>query len=149
MSSPTPRRVSLDLDVVHLLRHGEVHNPQGMLYGRLPDFHLSQRGRAMARMVADHLRDEPIGMVTASSLDRAQETAAPIAGAHGLGVHTDDRVIEAGNHFEGKRFGHAEGSLKHPPNWPLLINPLQPSWGSPTTASRRGCSPRSPPPAAR
>lgn len=120
-----------DRQIVHLLRHGEVENPARILYGRLPDYHLSQRGRAMADMVAQHLAGRDIGMVTASSLDRAQETAAPIAAAHGLGVHTDDRVIEAGNHFEGKRFGHAEGSLKHPPNWPLLINPLQPSWGEP------------------
>lgn len=118
-------------DVVHLLRHGEVENPRGILYGRLPDYHLSARGQEMARTVAAHLTAAPIGMVTASSLDRAQETAAPIAAAHGLGVHTDDRVIEAGNHFEGKRFGHGEGSLKNPANWPLLVNPLRPSWGEP------------------
>lgn len=118
-------------DVVHLLRHGEVDNPDGILYGRLPDFHLSKRGAAMAQMVADHLASAPIGLVTASSLERAQETAAPIAAAHGLGVHTDDRVIEAGNHFEGRRFGRTEGSLKHPANWPLLINPFLPSWGEP------------------
>lgn len=125
------RRGCARRDVVHLLRHGEVHNPAGILYGRLPDYHLSRRGVAMAQLVADHLANAPIGLVTASSLERAQETAAPIAAAHGLGVHTDDRVIEAGNHFEGKRFGHAQGSLRHPANWPLLVNPLRPSWGEP------------------
>lgn len=127
----TQQRGTADRDVVHLLRHGEVFNPDGILYGRLPDYHLSQRGAAMAQLVADHLANARIGLVTASSLERAQETAAPIAAAHGLGVHTDDRVIEAGNHFEGKKFGHAEGALRHPANWPLLINPFLPSWGEP------------------
>ncbi|MDO5711180.1 MAG: histidine phosphatase family protein [Micrococcales bacterium] len=127
MSSSAPDRHQ----IVHLLRHGEVENPQGILYGRLPDYHLSARGRQMAELIADYLAERPIGLVTASSLERAQETAAPIAAAHGLGVHTDDRVIEAGNHFEGMRFGHAQGSLRHPSNWPLLINPLRPSWGEP------------------
>ncbi|GAB96468.1 broad specificity phosphatase PhoE [Kineosphaera limosa] len=131
MSTPSSARVSLRRDVVHLLRHGEVHNPDGILYGRLADFHLSDRGRAMADLVAEHLADAPIGMVTASSLDRAQQTAAPIAAAHGLGVHTDDRVIEAGNHFEGKTFGRGAGSPANPANWALLRNPLRPSWGEP------------------
>ena len=40
---------------VHLLRHGEVHNPDGLLYGRLPGYRLSERGHAMARAVADAL----------------------------------------------------------------------------------------------
>ena len=34
--------------IVHVMRHGEVHNPDGILYGRLPDYHLSERGRAQA-----------------------------------------------------------------------------------------------------
>ncbi len=129
--SPLPGARPQRRDVVHLLRHGEVENPERILYGRLPDYHLSARGRAMAQRVAEHLAHAPIGMVTASSLERAQETAAPIAAAHGLGVHTDDRVIEAGNHFEGKRFGHGDGSLKNPANWLLVRNPARPSWGEP------------------
>lgn len=130
-ASQTPAGARGRRDVVHLLRHGEVENPEGLLYGRRPGYHLSARGRAMAELVAEHLADAPIGLVTASSLERAQETAAPIAAAHNLGVHVDDRVIEAGNHFEGKRFGHGDGSLTHPANWRLLYNPLRPSWGEP------------------
>ena len=70
-----------DTTVVHLLRHGEVHNPEGVLYGRLPGYHLSELGRQMARLVADHLADRDITYVVASPLERAQETAAPIAAA--------------------------------------------------------------------
>jgi broad specificity phosphatase PhoE len=117
--------------VVHLLRHGEVHNPTGVLYGRQPDFHLSDLGREMAGMVGAHLADHDVTVVVASSLDRAQETATPIASAHDLAITTDDRVIEADNYFEGKTFGVGDGSLRYPKHWPKLINPFKPSWGEP------------------
>jgi broad specificity phosphatase PhoE len=117
--------------VVHLLRHGEVHNPTGVLYGRLAGFHLSDLGREMAETVGAHLVDHDVTRVVASSLDRAQETAAPIAGAHGLSTTTDDRVIEAANYFEGKTFGVGDGSLRYPKYWPKLVNPFTPSWGEP------------------
>jgi broad specificity phosphatase PhoE len=117
--------------VVHLLRHGEVHNPTGVLYGRLPDYHLSDLGRRMAEMVGAHLGDHDVTMVVASPLDRAQETAAPIAAAHGLPIKTDERVIEAANYFEGKTFGVGDGSLRYPKHWPKLVNPFKPSWGEP------------------
>lgn len=118
-------------DVVHVVRHGEVHNPDRILYGRLADYHLSERGREMADRVAEHLADRDVRLVTASSLDRAQETAAPVAAAHGVGLHTDDRIIEAGNRFEGRRFGEGQGSLRNPGNWWLVRNPFRPSWGEP------------------
>jgi broad specificity phosphatase PhoE len=117
--------------IVHLLRHGEVHNPTGVLYGRLPDFHLSDLGREMAETVGLHLADHDVTAVVASSLDRAQETATPIARAHELPITTDDRVIEAGNYFEGKTFGVGDGSLRYPKHWSRLINPFKPSWGEP------------------
>lgn len=121
--------------VVHLLRHGEVYNPRGVLYGRLPDYHLSDRGREMAERVAEWLtgRDADVTHLVASPLERAQETAQPTAKAFGLDVHTDERVIEAGNRFEGKRFGVGDGALAHPRWWWLLRNPLRPSWGEPYT----------------
>jgi Fructose-2,6-bisphosphatase len=113
------------------MRHGEVHNPTGILYGRLPDYHLSDLGREMAGKVGVHLGDHDVTVVVASPLDRAQETAAPIAAAHGLPVITDKRVIEAGNYFEGKTFGVGDGSLRYPKHWPKLVNPFKPSWGEP------------------
>lgn len=117
--------------VVHVLRHGEVHNPEGVLYGRLPDFHLSDRGRQMADRAAQALAGRDIARVVASPLDRAQETAAPIAAVHGLEIVTDPRVIEAGNVFEGQRVGVGDGVLRQPRAWRHLWNPFTPSWGEP------------------
>ncbi|MCX3061290.1 histidine phosphatase family protein [Streptomyces beihaiensis] len=120
-----------DVTVVHLMRHGEVHNPTGVLYGRLPDYHLSELGRQMADRVADHLAERDITYVCASPLERAQETATPIAKAHGLDIATDDRLIEASNVFQGKTFGVGDGALRKPGNWKHLVNPFKPSWGEP------------------
>ncbi|POX37554.1 hypothetical protein C3486_27580, partial [Streptomyces sp. Ru73] len=86
-----------EITVVHLMRHGEVHNPDGVLYGRRPGYHLSDLGRQMADRVAEHLADRDITHVVASPLERAQETAAPIGKAHGLDVDSDPRLIEAAN----------------------------------------------------
>jgi broad specificity phosphatase PhoE len=122
-----------ELTTVHLLRHGEVHNPEGVLYGRLPDYHLSGRGRLMAARIAEHLKDRPLAAVVASPLDRARETAAPIAAEHGLPVLVDDRLIEAGNVFEGLTFGVGDGALTRPTHWKHLRNPFRPSWGEPYT----------------
>jgi broad specificity phosphatase PhoE len=117
--------------VVHLMRHGEVHNPEGILYGRLPDFHLSELGRKMAERGAEFFGGRDIVHVVASPLDRAQETAAPIAARHDLEVATDGRLIEAANFFEGKRFSVGDGVLRRPNVWPKLYNPFRPSWGEP------------------
>jgi broad specificity phosphatase PhoE len=120
-----------DVTIVHLMRHGEVHNPHGILYGRLPDYHLSELGRKMAERVADHLSGRDITHVVSSPLERAQETAAPIAGAHSLEIATDERLIEAENIFQGKTFGVGDGSLRNPGHWKHLTNPFKPSWGEP------------------
>ena len=116
---------------VHLLRHGEVHNPSGVLYGRMDGYHLSDRGRKMAQRVADTVGDRDITHVVASPLDRAQETAQPVARARGLEVSTDSRVIESTNVFQGKRFGMGDHVLWKPPAWRYLWNPWKPSWGEP------------------
>ncbi len=122
---------SEEITVVHLMRHGEVHNPDGVLYGRRPGYHLSDLGRKMADRVAEHLAERDITHVVSSPLERAQETATPIAGAHNLELATDERLIEAANVFEGKAFGVGDGALKKPGNWKYLTNPFRPSWGEP------------------
>ncbi|WP_068403193.1 histidine phosphatase family protein [Kribbia dieselivorans] len=119
----------LDRTVVHLLRHGEVHNPERILYGRLPDYHLSDRGRRMSEFAAGRLADRDIALLVSSPLERALETAAPLATATGLTPLIDARVIEAGNHFEGER--SEPRSLLQPRHWWLLRNPAEPSWGEP------------------
>ena len=116
---------------VYVLRHGEVQNPEGILYGRLPGFRLSDEGRAQAEAVADALADNDIVLVVASPLQRAQETAAPIAARHGLGVSTDPDLTEAANFFQGKRMSFGDGALRDPRVWWQLRNPFRPSWGEP------------------
>ena len=117
--------------VVHLLRHGEVHNPDGVLYGRLPGFRLSDRGRDQADVVAKALAGADLAVVLASPMQRAQETAAPTAALHGREIVTDDRLIEAGNTFEGQAVGVGDGALRDPRNWWRLRDPFTPSWGEP------------------
>lgn len=117
--------------IVHLMRHGEVHNPDGVLYGRLPGYHLSELGQQMAARVTEWFAHRDLTHLVASPLERAQETAAPISKAFDLDIVTDDRVIEAGNQFEGKTFGVGDGSLRHPGTWWRLRNPWRPSWGEP------------------
>lgn len=119
--------------VVHLMRHGEVHNPLGVLYGRLAGYVLSDLGHEMAAKVAESLKDHDITYLMASPLERAQQTAHPVSEILKLDIHTDERVIEAGNKFEGKTFGVGDGALKRPQNWWHLRNPFRPSWGEPYT----------------
>ena len=120
-----------DTTVIHLLRHGEVDNPHGIIYGRLPGYHLSASGRAMADAAADYFAGRAVVALFCSPLERAQETARPVAERLGLPIVTDDRLIESWNHFEGQRFGVGDGSLRHPVHWPYLANPFRPSWGEP------------------
>ena len=115
--------------VVHVMRHGEVHNPDGILYGRLPDCHLSERGKAQAQAVADWMALRDIVYVVASPLERAQETAAPIAQRHSLAVDVDENLIESHNVFQGQRVSPGDGALRDPRNWWHLRNPRSPSWG--------------------
>lgn len=115
--------------IVHVMRHGEVHNPEGILYGRLPDYHLSERGRGQAEAVAEWLASRDITYVVASPLERAQETAAPIAAKHGLAIDVDDALIESHNVFQGLRVSPGDGALRDPRNWWYLRNPRSPSWG--------------------
>lgn len=118
---------------IHLVRHGEVFNPQGVLYGRLPGYGLSDLGRLMAQAAADDLvaRDRPVSALVASPLQRTQQSSEPVAAAFGLELTLEDRVIEPENRFEGKRMRGADGALRNIRNWPLLINPWEPSWGEP------------------
>jgi broad specificity phosphatase PhoE len=119
--------------VVHLVRHGEVDNPAGLLYGRLPDYHLSDLGRDMAQTVAEDLRSRDIVHLRSSPLERAQETMEPIADALGLPVTTDGRVIEAANYLEGLKVSFP-GLLRRPKMWWHFRNIFGPSWGEPYRA---------------
>ena len=116
---------------VHFLRHGEVHNPEKILYGRQPGWYLSERGQEMAKTVAEWSKQFDLGAVFASPLQRAQETARPLAAAHNLEIFTNENLLEAANVFEGKKFEMGSGVLRHPKSWRYLTRPWVPSWGEP------------------
>jgi broad specificity phosphatase PhoE len=125
----------MENSVVHLVRHGQVHNPEGVLYGRTPGYGLSELGRQMAERLGEHFADVPLVHLVSSPLQRAQETIAPIAAAHpDLEVHVDERVIEAANVFEGRSFGKRNEILLRPSSWWAMRNPLRPSWGESYTS---------------
>ncbi|MGP9487380.1 histidine phosphatase family protein [Glutamicibacter sp. AOP5-A2-7] len=124
----------MPVSTVHLLRHGEVSNPNRVLYGRIPGYGLSELGFQMADRAGEYFAKRQaegarVVRLVASPLLRAQQTAQPAAQALGLPIITDDRVIEAGNSFEG--LAQIKTHLKNPRYWPLLRNPLKPSWGEP------------------
>ncbi|CAN5266415.1 histidine phosphatase family protein [soil metagenome] len=118
---------------IHLVRHGEVFNPEHVLYGRLPGFGLSDLGRQIAQSAADELveRNRPVAALFASPLQRAQESAAPLSAAFDLPIQTEPRIIEPTNSFEGMSPHMRNAALRHPQNWPLVMNPFKPSWGEP------------------
>lgn len=125
----------MPLATVHLVRHGEVHNPDRVLYGRISGYGLSELGRRMASDLGDWFAGEsrasgrtPVLLVS-SSLQRARETAAPLGRALSLEPGVDDRFIEATNHFEGA--SRVSRQLWKPRHWPFLLNPLRPSWAEP------------------
>jgi len=124
----------MPLSTVHLLRHGEVYNPDRVLYGRIPGFGLSDLEFKMAEGAGEYLAKHQadggkIVRLVASPLIRAQQTAAPTSQKLGLQIHTDDRVIEAENKLQG--LAKVATHLKSPKYWPLLKNPFKPSWGEP------------------
>lgn len=105
-----------------------MHNPHRVLYGRLPDYHLSGAGRQMAQAAAAHVASlgRPVTALYCSPLERTQESAEPFADRFGLTPQLDARIIEPTNVFEGKRMSRA---LRDPRNWWHLRRPSTPSWG--------------------
>jgi len=101
--------------LVHVMRHGEVFNPEKVLYGRLPGYKLSELGLKMADRAAEHFKNSNLSLIVSSPLERAQQTAAPTANVHNL----------------KPRVSVGDGALRDPRNWWYLRNPIRPSWGEP------------------
>lgn len=119
------------MTIVHLLRHGEVHNPDRLLYGRLPGFRLSTLGEKQASLASGWLAERPIGYVVSSPLERAQQTAAPLAALTGLTVNLDDNLLEAENSLQGRQVAGGKGLFTDVHNYKYFTNPFRPSWGEP------------------
>jgi broad specificity phosphatase PhoE len=114
---------------IHLVRHGEVENPKGLIYGRLPGYNLSERGMKQAREAGQHLAGRRLGAIWSSPLERAQETAAAISAHHpSVEVVVDRRLIESETTLEG--VGNTLLAFaRSPRHWWKLRNPWRPSWG--------------------
>ena len=117
--------------IVHLVRHGEVYNPDKLLSPESPGYHLSSRGHSMAARTAESFSDHDVVYLASSPLQRTMETADAIAKVTGLDVELDKRLIESGNDFEGLHIKGLRSALWNPRHWPKLRNPLRPSWGEP------------------
>ncbi|MDX2343832.1 MAG: histidine phosphatase family protein [Acidimicrobiia bacterium] len=79
---------------IHLIRHGEVHNPKHVVYADLPGFALSEHGREQAAATAARLADLDLDALVSSPLDRAVATAFAISEQNGRSVSTDQRLTE-------------------------------------------------------
>lgn len=117
--------------IVHLVRHGEVHNPAKILYGRLSGYRLSDRGRAQAEATARSFAGHDVAYLACSPLQRTRETSEPMTAVTGLDPVIDPDVLEAGNSFEGLHVRGWDSDLWNPRYWPRLRRPSVPSWGEP------------------
>ena len=119
--------------LLHLVRHGEVHNPDRVLYGRLPGFRLSELGHSMAEAAALELAgsDRIVARLLASPLERTRQSARPIASALGLEVAIEERIVEPANAFEGMVNSGPDSAFRQPRYWYRFLNPFRPSWGEP------------------
>lgn len=121
----------MTVTTVHLLRHGEVLNPEKILYGRLPGFRLSPAGEEMARVAAQWFVDRDVTGLYTSPLERARQTAEPLEAIFGTSAIVEPRVMEGTNVFEGSHVGVGDGVLSRPSTYRYLRNPFRPSWGEP------------------
>lgn len=120
-------------DLIHVVRHGEVFNPNGVLYGRLDGFGLSDRGVEMAERAATVLATRPLVRIFSSPLQRAQESAAALSARTGVAVEVDERLNEGLNTFEGSQLSFSR-IAQTPSLWSEFSNPWKPSWGEPYRA---------------
>jgi probable phosphomutase (TIGR03848 family) len=81
--------------LVLLVRHGQTATTGTLLPGRAAGLHLADAGRAQAGLVAARIAElKNVAAVYASPLERARETAAPIAAALQLKTHVDKGLLE-------------------------------------------------------
>jgi len=79
-----------------LIRHGENdYSKKGRLAGRLPGIHLNNRGKEQAEELGKALSDTPLKAIFSSPLERAVETAIPIAQTRGLKIIEEQGLLES------------------------------------------------------
>lgn len=88
---------------LYLMRHGEVHNPEQIMYGQLPNFYLSETGKQQAHSAGSWLQDKNIDTIYCSPMERAQQTAGIVAEYQdNLTPQIDKRIIEVHTPYDGK-----------------------------------------------
>jgi probable phosphomutase (TIGR03848 family) len=103
-----------------LIRHGENdYVKTGKMAGRIPGVHLNESGQKQAQALGDALKDVPIKAVYSSPLERAMETAAPIANEHKLQIAQDFDLMETNI---GKWQGRSWKILRHTKAWKIVQN---------------------------
>lgn len=90
---------------LYFVRHGDVHNPDGIIYGRLPNFNLSEKGRKQIEQTANFFKDKKIDEIYSSPLARAKESAVIIQKALALkSIHISDLLLEVRTGYQGEKF---------------------------------------------
>ena len=101
-----------------LIRHGENDfTKKHKLAGYTPQVHLNERGQTQAQALADALKDVPIKAIYSSPLERAMETATPIAAARKLEVQVEAGLLETN---VGKWQGRSLASLRLQKHWKVV-----------------------------
>lgn len=89
---------------IYFIRHGEVHNPEGILYGRLPNFGLSDAGKKEIEKTADFLKNKEISEIFSSPLLRTKQSAEIIQNILGLPeLHFSELLLEVKTSYEGRK----------------------------------------------
>ena len=99
---------------ISLVRHGQVHNPLQIYYGRLPRFRLSAKGREQAAQAAAFLHDRQVTAVYTSPLLRARQTAGIIATTLNVPLHRSRLLLEAHSMYNGRSYKEL-----HARNWDI------------------------------
>lgn len=117
---------------LYLMRHGHVHNPMKILYGRLPGYHLSELGRQQAHAAGRWLRGKPLAAIYSSPMERAQQTAGIVAEYHdGLRPILHEGIVEVMTPHEGRLTAELEAA-----NWDLYSG-NQPPYETPAMVLKR------------
>ena len=103
-----------------LIRHGENEfTRKHKLAGYTPDVHLNERGQSQAQALADALKEVPLKAIYSSPLERAVETATPIATVRALDVQLEARLLETN---VGKWQGRSLAALRLQKAWKVVQN---------------------------
>lgn len=87
---------------IFFVRHGEINNPNKILYGRLQRFGLSKKGKEQIAKTAQILKKNKISAIYSSPLLRTKQSAKIISNFLHLPIHCSDDLLEIKSPMEGK-----------------------------------------------